>query len=60
MNIKQLFKMGKKFTPLVPVFGGWKVALVVFAVLQYLAPLALKGLNQLQANLEAKGNESAA
>lgn len=59
MNIKKIFKFGKGVTPLIPIFGGWKMAVLVFAFIQFGAPLALKGLNQLQANLEAKGKENA-
>jgi hypothetical protein len=54
MKIKDVFNMGKKIAPLVPIFGGWKAATLVFAALQFGAPLALKGLNRLQENLEAK------
>ncbi|HHY07488.1 MAG TPA: hypothetical protein GX530_02950 [Corynebacteriales bacterium] len=59
MNIKDLFNAGKKITPLIPIFGGWKMAVMVFGLIQFGAPLALKSLNQLQAKLEAQNTEEA-
>lgn len=60
MKIKDILKFGKGVTPLIPVFGGWKMAVVAFGLIQFGAPLALKALNQLQANLEAKNEEMSA
>lgn len=53
MKLKQVVNTFKKIAPLVPVFGGWKAATAVFALVQFGAPMLLRFLTNKKHEMEA-------
>lgn len=53
MRLKQVVNTFKKIAPLVPVFGGWKAATAVFALVQFGAPMLLRFLTNKKREMEA-------
>ena len=60
MKIKQAVNTFKRIAPLVPVFGNWKAATAVFALIQYGAPMAMKYLTNKKRRAEADKAEKTA